>query len=67
MKTITANSKTYSIPEKATVAEFLSQLQIKTQWVVVERNGEPIARAEFAKTSLNEGDRLEIVTPIAGG
>lgn len=67
MKTITANSKQYQVAENATVAEFLSQLQIKTKWVVVERNGEPIAREEFTKVLLKEGDKLEIVTPIAGG
>jgi thiamine biosynthesis protein ThiS len=35
--------------------------------VVVERNGEIIARDRLAETSVDEGDTLEIVQMMAGG
>ena len=35
--------------------------------VLVERNGDPVARAELSRTRLTEGDRLELVRAVAGG
>jgi thiamine biosynthesis protein ThiS len=35
--------------------------------VVVERNGEPLQRARYASTAVDEGDRLEIVRAVPGG
>ena len=35
--------------------------------IVVERNGEPVARSERATTRLASGDRLELVRAVAGG
>jgi len=67
MSTITANGKSFSIEESITVEAFLNQLNISTRWVVVELNGEPLAKDQFEKTTLQHEDRLEIVTPIAGG
>lgn len=67
MSTITANGKTFSIEESITVEAFLNQLEIKTKWVVVELNGEPLAREAFQQRTLQDNDQLEIVTPIAGG
>jgi len=34
---------------------------------VVEHNGEAVARSEFERRQLAEGDRLEIVRIAAGG
>jgi len=35
--------------------------------VVVERNREPVARADLATTMLREDDRIELVRAVAGG
>ncbi len=35
--------------------------------MLVERNGEPVARTDLASTPLVEGDRIELVRAVAGG
>ena len=47
--------------------ELLDRLGVSGRWTVVERNGEAILREAFAGLALADGDRLEIVTPVAGG
>ena len=45
----------------------LVQLGIDRRFLVVEHNGEPLAPDRFEETALREGDRLELVRPVAGG
>jgi thiamine biosynthesis protein ThiS len=33
----------------------------------VERNGEPIERDRYAEQELEEGDRIVVARPVAGG
>jgi thiamine biosynthesis protein ThiS len=35
--------------------------------VVVELNGEPLAREKYEDLKLEDGDRLELVRAVAGG
>lgn len=65
--TIVANGKPRALPDGMTIAEFLHSLAWKPEWVVVEHNGEPLARARFPQVRLNDGDRLEVVRAVAGG
>jgi thiamine biosynthesis protein ThiS len=51
----------------ANVAELVQQMELKTDRVAVERNGEIVARARWTETPLTEGDRLEIVHFVGGG
>ena len=45
----------------------LEHLDIDRRFLVVELNGEPVARNDLDATVLREGDRLELVRPVAGG
>ena len=67
MPELTVNGEKRTVAAGATVADLLTQLGVKARFLVVERNGEPIARDAFAATALAEGDRLEIVSPVGGG
>lgn len=67
MSTITANGKPRDVADGATIVELLAELGWKPEWVVVEYNGEPLARARLADVRLRDGDRLEIVRAVAGG
>lgn len=67
MRTIIANGKPVEIGEMVTVEKFLQQHKIDTRWVVLELNGQPLTRDYYRVTPLRPGDKLEIVTPIAGG
>lgn len=65
--TIVANGKPRTIVEGETVQTFLDTIGWKAEWVVIEHNGEPVARPAFALTPLRDGDRVEIVRAVAGG
>lgn len=50
-----------------TVAELLSDLEIRTDRVAVELNLEILDRAAFSQRDLRDGDRVEILSFIGGG
>ena len=64
---VTANGDVVDVADGATVADLLAVLGLGGRWVLVERNGEPVRRAELATTALADGDRLELVRAVAGG
>jgi len=64
---VVANGKPVAMPDGATVADLLAELQLGGRWVLVERNGEPVARGALTTTALAVGDRLELVRAVAGG
>jgi sulfur carrier protein len=51
----------------ATVADLLRELEITTERVAVELNLEILDRQEFERRSLQQGDRVEILSFIGGG
>ena len=64
---VTANGDAVELADGATVADLLGTLGLGGRWVLVERNGEPVRRADLATTVLADGDRLELVRAVAGG
>ena len=64
---VLANGDPVDLAEGATVDDLLARLGLGGKWVVVERNREPVARAELATTLLADGDRIELVRAVAGG
>jgi thiamine biosynthesis protein ThiS len=67
MTTILANGKPREVRDGSTIADLVTDLGWKPQWVVVEHNGEPVERSRLGERALAEGDRLEIVRAVAGG
>jgi len=55
------------IPIGTTIAELLSELELKAAQVAVEVNTELAPRAEHATHRLRDGDQLEVVTLVGGG
>jgi len=49
------------------LGEYLASLNLSSRMVVVERNGDIIAREKYDETPLVHGDVLEIVQMMAGG
>ncbi|MCA9751949.1 MAG: sulfur carrier protein ThiS [bacterium] len=49
------------------LAQLLVELELDPRWVVAELNGEPLGRDRFGSVTLQPGDRLELVRPVAGG
>ena len=66
MKVI-ANGDPVELADGSTVDALLVALGLGGRWVVVERNREPVARADFPALVLAEGDRIELVRAVAGG
>ena len=64
---VTANGRAFDIDAATTVADFVRARELDPRFVVVERNGEPLARDRYHEVTLTDGDRLELVRAVAGG
>jgi thiamine biosynthesis protein ThiS len=64
---ILVNGQSRLVAMPCTIAELLGQAGLKSTQVVVEYNGTVLPRTCFAVKLLAEGDRLEVVVPVAGG
>ncbi len=64
---VVVNGEPREVPPGSTVEELLRQVGVSPASVVVERNGEIVARDAFGATALADGDRIEIVRFVGGG
>jgi len=65
---INGEERNFSHPSTPfTLAELVEILGMKADRVAVELNRDIVPRDRWAKTGLNEGDRLEIVHFVGGG
>jgi sulfur carrier protein len=64
---VVANGAEFDVEEGVTVTAFIRARGLDPRWVVVERNGEPLARDRYDDLILSSGDRLELVRAVAGG
>ena len=64
---ITINGEAKQVDDGATIAALLQSLDLDARHLAVERNLELVPRAEHARTTLQAGDRLEVVTLVGGG
>jgi sulfur carrier protein len=55
------------VPTLFTVAALVETLGMKADRVAVELNRDIVPRDRWAATTLNEGDRLEVVHFVGGG
>ena len=56
-----------ALPQPASLEQLVGELGLKGDRVAVEHNGEIVPRAGWAETTLNGGDRLEVVHFVGGG
>ena len=64
---VIVNGESRAIAAEATVASLLAELELDPSEVAVERNRDIVPRAQYGRTTLSDGDRLEIVTFVGGG
>ncbi len=50
-----------------TLSEYLSSANFDMQRIAVERNGDIVPRAQYDKTTLADGDSVEVVSFVGGG
>ena len=65
--TVTVNGREQATGPGETVESLLEHLGLGAQFALVERNGEPVERARYGETRLEDGDRLVVARPVAGG
>lgn len=64
---VTVNGERRELPDGATVARLVDDLQTPPRGVAVAIDGEVVPRAAWAETELAEGARIEVVAAIQGG
>ena len=61
------NGETHEVAGPLTVSELLAQLQIDARRVAVEHNLVVLKREAYDRTTVREGDEVEIVNFVGGG
>jgi sulfur carrier protein len=64
---IVLNGQDHELPGPITLAGLVERLGLDARKVAIERNLEIVPRSTYAATTLDEGDRLEIVNFVGGG
>ena len=64
---LTINGKEQTFEDAFNLAQLVEQLGMKGDRVAIELNRDIVPRAQWAETSLHDGDRLEIVHFVGGG
>ena len=64
---IIVNGEPCEVPEGLAVPSLLSHLGLPADRVAIERNLEILPRAQWIETSVQSGDRYEIVQFVGGG
>ena len=63
---ITLNQQTTDLQANATVADALAQMQAKPPFAVAV-NTIFVPKTQYAAHTLNEGDKMEVISPVTGG
>ncbi len=64
---ITANGKPFELDAGIALINFIEQLKLSPERVVVEYNKAALSPHELSDVTLKNGDALEIVRIVAGG
>ena len=67
ISTITVNGENRAAKPGATVVDLLRELGLDSGRVAIERNLEILPRPKWAETTVEAGDRYEIVQFVGGG
>ncbi len=64
---LTVNGEIHELHGLVTLGELLAAMNVSTQRLAVELNGEVLNPDRYETTKLSEGDRLELVRFVGGG
>ena len=65
--TIQLNGAPRDLMPGTTIADAIAQLTTTSDGIAVARNGEVVRRNDWAATTLEDGDQVEVVTAHQGG
>ena len=61
------NEERREVPDGTVVTALLEHLELEGAAVAVAVNGSFVPRSAYGERTLEEGDRIELVAPMAGG
>ncbi len=64
---IILNGKEVELKKSKTIADLVSEINVKSQLFAVEKNLEIINKEDYGTSLINEGDEIEIVSFTGGG
>ncbi len=64
---LVVNGQVRRVLPDSTVAELLGEMEVVEDRVAVEMNGVVLDRRDFSRTTLKDGDRMEIIAFVGGG
>lgn len=67
MSAITLNGKPHELDADRTIPDLLASLNVKAAQVAVAVNGEVVPRRDWPRTTVRDGDTIEIVRAVGGG
>ena len=67
MINIEFNGQASQVDEKSTIADLLRLAKVESRFCAVELNLEIIPKDLYDSKSLNDGDKIEVVTLVGGG
>jgi thiamine biosynthesis protein ThiS len=65
--TINLNGDRFEVASPVTISQLLAQLEIDSRRVAVEHNLVVVKRDAFDRTTVGDGDEIEIVNFVGGG
>lgn len=67
MESVWVNGTAIDVPSGKSVAELISEYSDRSTGIAVAVNQNVLTKAEWARTTLRPGDRVEIVSATQGG
>ena len=64
---VVVNGEVQDIDPGTNLTTLLARFQLQPKQVAIEINCDLVPRRQFDSTTLNDGDRVEIVTLVGGG
>ncbi|WP_223191812.1 sulfur carrier protein ThiS [Propionispora hippei] len=64
---ITVNGKPFVLTAPMTISDFIESRQLNPATIVIEFNGAVVASDSWPSLSMQENDKLEIITFVGGG
>lgn len=61
------NGQPKAIDDCLTVERLVSLLQLKSSNIAIAVNFDVVPRSEFPQKKIKDGDKIEIIRPVAGG
>jgi sulfur carrier protein len=65
--TVFVNGAERQLNDNCSIAELIEALGYTGRRIALEKNGDIVPRSRYADSTLNEGDKLEIVVAVGGG